>query len=70
MKQSTIDRIINNYHNGKQTYIGNYVYSIQWHPMAGRSYIIRCKRGDEKREWIDWAGNIVTGWEWMLPINA
>lgn len=68
MKKSTIERIIDNYNKGRNTFIGKFVYSIRWHPMTRKDYIIRCKRGNENREWLDWEGNIVTGWEWMRPI--
>lgn len=68
MKQSTINRIIKNYEEGKNTYIGNYVYKLQWHPMAGKTFIVRCKREDENREWISWDGIIVNGWEWLKPL--
>lgn len=53
MKQSTINRIISNHSRGKVTYIGQYTYNLQWHPMAGKCYIIRCKRGNEFIEWLD-----------------
>ena len=69
MKQTTISRIINNHSYGKLTYIGVYAYDLQWHPMAGKCFIIRCKREHESREWLDWEGNIVNGWEWLQPID-
>lgn len=69
MKQLTISHIINNHNNGKLTYIGIYAYDIQFHPMAGKCYIIRCKRGNEFIEWLDSWGNVVNGWEWLQPIN-
>lgn len=69
MKQSTVNRIISNYSRGKSTYIGVYAYSIQWHPMTSKCFIIRCKRDDVGREWLDWEGNIVNGWEWLQPID-
>lgn len=69
MKQSTINRIINNHNNGKATYIGKYVYNLQFHPMAGKCYITRCKRENVGREWLNWEGNVVNGWEWIQPID-
>ena len=69
MKQRTINRIISNYSNEKSTYIGIYVYSLQWHPMAGKWFIIRCKRKNVGREWLDWEGNVVNDWEWLQPID-
>ena len=69
MKQATINRIIDNHNNGKQTYIGVYAYNLQWHPMTEKCYIVRCKREYLGREWLDWEGNIVNGWEWMQPID-
>lgn len=69
MKQSTISRITNNHSNGKLTYIGIYAYDIQFHPMAGKCYITRCKREHIGREWLDSWGNVVNGWEWLQPIN-
>lgn len=68
MKQSTINRIIKNHEERKNTYIGNFVYKLQWHPMVEKTFIIRCKREDEGREWLDWEGNIVNGWEWLQPL--
>lgn len=69
MKQSTINRIISNHSDRKSTYIGIYAYKLEWHPMAGKWFIVRCKRGDECHEWLDWEGNIVNGWEWIQPID-
>lgn len=69
MKQTTISRIISNHSHGKSTYIGVYAYNLQWYPMVGKCFIIRCKREDESREWLDREGNIVNGWEWIQPID-
>ena len=49
MKKTTIDRIVNNYSMSKSTYIGKYVYTLQYHPMIGKMFIIRCKRGMKKK---------------------
>lgn len=69
MKKTTINRIIDNHGSRKLTYIGAYAYKLQWHPMAGKCYIVRCKREYLGREWLDWEGNIVNGWEWIQPID-
>lgn len=45
MKLTTQQRIYNNYLNGKDTKIGKYYYSIQYHPMANYTFIIRCVDG-------------------------
>lgn len=69
MKQSTVNRIISNHSRGKSTYIGVYAYNLKWNPMAGKYFIIRCKREDEGREWLNWEGNIISGWEWTQSID-
>lgn len=69
MKKSTIKKIISNYSKGRKTYMGNFVYSIQWHPMTGKNYIVRCRKQDEGKEWLDWNGNIINGWEWLKIID-
>lgn len=69
MKQSTIDRIINNHNNRKLTHIGAYIYDIQWHPLDNKWYIRRCKKDNIGREWLDWKGNVISGWEWIQPID-
>ena len=59
MRKMTIKKIWDNYHNGKYyTLMGNYAYSIQFHPMIGKCVIIRAKRyniGDFEKYFIgDW----------------
>ena len=69
MKKSTINRIVDNHSRGKATYIGAYAYKLQWHPMEEKWFLVRCKREDESREWLDWEGSIVNGWEWIQPLD-
>lgn len=59
MKKTTVEKIWNDYHEGKYyTPIGQYAYSIQFHPMAGECMVIRAKRyyiGDFEKYYIgDW----------------
>lgn len=66
MKTSFIEKIVREHNEGKQyTLHGEYAYSIQWHPMANKLLVIRCKREDLGREWIDADGNQYNGWEWL-----
>ena len=47
MKLTTQKRIYENYKNGKDTKIGNYYYSIAYHPMATvHTFIIKCVDGN------------------------
>ena len=48
MTNKFIENVIANHDNGKTTKHGKYEYGIQFHPMAGLTYIIR------KDEWHDW----------------
>lgn len=68
MKQRTIDRIIKNYNAGKETHIGNYTYKIQFHPMDGHCFIVRCQKGKEDKEFLNTEGIVVNYWEWLEKI--
>ncbi len=66
MKTSFIEKIVREHNEGKQyTLHGKYAYSIRWHPMTNKLLVIRCKREDLGREWIDADGNQYNGWEWL-----
>lgn len=54
MRQKTIDKIIENHSFGHLTYIGRSVYNLARDPGTNKCYIIRCKRGDEYKEWDAW----------------
>lgn len=69
VKTSFIDKIVREHNEGKQyTLHGEYAYSIRWHPMTNKLLVIRCKREDLGREWIDADGNQYNGWE-LLDIE-
>lgn len=68
MKKSTIDRICENHERGKLTYMGAYAYNVQFHPMAGKFFVIRCPRDLLGQEWIDHDGNMVNGWDFWEVI--
>lgn len=60
MKQETKERIYRNVIKGcANTCIGRYAYGI--HAYTGE--IMRCKRGDEEREWISDDGERHSAWE-------
>lgn len=75
MKQATINKIVNNYCVGKVTHIGKFTYKLQFHPMCGKTYIVRCPKGMENKEFLIPAlfenDNAERGnyWEWYLPLN-
>lgn len=69
MKQETISKIIENHCFGQPTYIGQYTYNLARDPETNKCYIIRCKRIDEKREWIDWQGNFTNAWKRICEIE-
>lgn len=69
MKQKTINKIIENHCLGQHTRIGQYAYNLARDLETNRCYIIRCKRGDEKREWIDWQGNFTNAWKRICEIE-
>ena len=54
MRQKTINKIIENHCLGQHTYIGRSVYNLARDPETNRCYVIRCKRGDEYKEWDAW----------------
>lgn len=59
MKKTTLEKIWNDYHDGKYyTLIGQYAYSVEFHPMIGKCMVIRAKRyniGDFEKYYIgDW----------------
>lgn len=68
MKQTTIDRIIKNHDAGKVTHIGNYTYDIQFHPMVGKCFVVRCPKGKEEVEFLNPEGIVVNYWEWIEKI--
>lgn len=61
MKKTTIEKIWNDYHAGKYyTLIGQYAYSVEFHPMLGKCMVIRARRyniGDFEKYYIG-------DWEW------
>lgn len=75
MKQTTVDKIINNHNMGKPTYMGKYTYKLQYHPMENKWYIVRCPREKEEIEFVILplfegdSPTIANYWEWYLPIK-
>lgn len=59
MKAQTKERIYRNALNGIYTRIGRYTYGV--HAYTGE--ILRCRRGDEDREWIGGDGERYSAWE-------
>ena len=58
MKTTFIQSIIENSRCGITTYHGSYAYKANVHTGE----ILRCRRGDEDREWIDNDGNVFGAW--------
>lgn len=75
MKQTTIDKIINNHNMGIPYQTRKYTYKLQYHPMEMTWYIIRCPKGKENIEFLVsplFEGDnptIANYWEWYLPIK-
>lgn len=59
MKSSTKNRIYRNFLTGSSTIIGRYIYRVN----AYTGEILRAKREDTAREWIDDNGTIRGFWE-------
>ena len=60
LSSKNVHKIISNFFEGRRTTIVNYRYSMQ--NENGEWYIVRCKRGDENRMWINPQSQIVTCW--------
>lgn len=59
MKKETVEKIVENAENGKNTIIGKYTYTANFY--IGK--IVRCKTDDTARTWLDHLGRICSGWE-------
>ena len=75
MKLNTMFKIYMNLGENKLTHMGRYSYSIQFDTMMGKNRIIRCLRGRENGQAVqyDFCGNatestIGNNWEWREPI--
>lgn len=60
LSTKNVQKIVNNFTEGRRTVIANHSYSLQ--NENGEWYIVRCKKGDENRMWIDPESKIVTCW--------
>lgn len=69
MKQRTIDRISANHDHGQFTTIGKYSYNLQFNPMDGNWWIVRCPVGREHDEYITVDGLIDSYWQWLEPVT-
>lgn len=70
MKLSTLTRIARNAMKDEYTYIGQYAYDIQYHPMMSRDCVIRCRRDLIGEEYMHPAyGYMCSCWEWLEPID-
>lgn len=68
MKMSTLTRIARNAMKDEYTYIGQYAYDIQYHPMMSRDCVIRCRRDLIGEEHLV-HGYMCSYWEWCEPVD-